>query len=207
MQYVSRRLNVTVSYSVEQTRFFCPHSIVNQFGDYEDAIWLLSEAATLLVDGNESVPAQQSAGSLHPIVANAPFAAIGATEQPRGGEEKPTPAPHPQRRLVAIDDPKDGFDLITVRLEIGKPIERGAHSGGRLIFPPFAPEYERRCLQPATTRCRRPRDRSTMSRSYRLPGIAAALLHAPGARHQNPQRAGEEGSDPETFMRNPRYPR
>src|SRR6266404_6029956 len=59
-------------------------------------------------------------------MADAPFAAVGVTEQARGGEEEPAPAPHPQRGVVAVDVAKDALDLIAVGIEIAEPVERGA---------------------------------------------------------------------------------
>src|ERR1700704_3571050 len=59
-------------------------------------------------------------------MADAPFGAVGVTEQPGGGEEEPTPAPHPQGGVVAVDLAKNGFDLVAVGIEIAEPLERGA---------------------------------------------------------------------------------
>src|ERR1700692_362305 len=59
-------------------------------------------------------------------MADAPFAAVGVTEQSCGGEEEPAPAPHPQAGVVAVDGTKDAFDLVAMGVEIAKPVERGA---------------------------------------------------------------------------------
>src|SRR5712664_851839 len=59
-------------------------------------------------------------------MADAPFAAVGVTEQPCGGEEEPAPAPHPQGGIVAVDVAKNAFDLIAVGIEIAETVERGA---------------------------------------------------------------------------------
>src|SRR5438067_1633324 len=65
-------------------------------------------------------------GRFHPVMADAPFAAIGVTEQARGGEEEPAPAPHPQGGLAAIDRAKHALDLIAMRVEIVQPVLRRA---------------------------------------------------------------------------------
>src|SRR5712664_4807696 len=59
-------------------------------------------------------------------MADAPFGAVGITEQPCGGEEEPAPAPHPQARVVAVDLAKNALDLVAVGIEIAEPLERGA---------------------------------------------------------------------------------
>src|ERR1039458_317638 len=59
-------------------------------------------------------------------MADAPFAAVGVTEQPCGGEEEPAPAPHPQRGVVAVHGAKNGLDLVAVGIKIAEPVERGA---------------------------------------------------------------------------------
>src|SRR6478609_506950 len=59
-------------------------------------------------------------------MADAPFAAVGVAEQPRGGEQEPAPAPHPQCAVVAVDIAKNALDLIAVGIEIAEPVERGA---------------------------------------------------------------------------------
>src|ERR1700730_17319348 len=63
---------------------------------------------------------------LHPIMADAPFAAVGIAEQARSSEQEPAPAPHPQRRIVAVDGAKNAFDLVAVAVEVVEPVERGA---------------------------------------------------------------------------------
>src|ERR1700689_3901384 len=63
---------------------------------------------------------------LHPVMADAPFAAAGITEQTSGGEKEPAPAPHPQAAVFAIDLAQDAFDLGAVGIEIGKPVQRRA---------------------------------------------------------------------------------
>src|SRR6202012_3486837 len=63
---------------------------------------------------------------LHPVMADAPFAPVGVAEQAGCREEEPAPAPHPQAGVVAIDRAKNGFDLVAMRIEIIKPVERGA---------------------------------------------------------------------------------
>ena len=50
-------------------------------------------------------------------MADTPFAAVGITKQPRGREEEPAPAPHPQVGVVAVNGTKDAFDLVAVRVE------------------------------------------------------------------------------------------
>src|SRR6202022_4763566 len=59
-------------------------------------------------------------------MADAPFAAVGVAEQPRGGEEEPAPAPHPQGGVVAVDVAKNAFYLVAVGIEIAEPVKRGA---------------------------------------------------------------------------------
>src|ERR1700712_172917 len=73
--------------------------------------------------GNDS---QCLSRRLHSVMADAPFAAVGVTEQAGGGEKEPAPAPHPQRRVAAIDLAQNGFDLVAVGIEIMQPVERGA---------------------------------------------------------------------------------
>src|SRR3984957_10417486 len=63
---------------------------------------------------------------LHPVMADAPFAAVGIAEQPRGGEEEPAPAPHPQSSVAAIDLAEHRLDLVAMGVEIGEPGRRGA---------------------------------------------------------------------------------
>src|SRR4051794_35149216 len=65
-------------------------------------------------------------GHLQPVMAYAPLAATGVTEQARGREEEPAPALHPQRGLAAIDLAKHAFDLVAMRIEIFEPVLRGA---------------------------------------------------------------------------------
>ena len=59
-------------------------------------------------------------------MADAPLAAVGITDQPRGREEEPAPAPHPQRGIVAVHVAKNTFDLVATRIEVGEPFKRGA---------------------------------------------------------------------------------
>src|SRR6267142_1481214 len=59
-------------------------------------------------------------------MADAPFSAVGVTEQPCGGEEEPAPAPHPQARVAAVNLAKNAFDLVAVGIKIAEPLERGA---------------------------------------------------------------------------------
>src|SRR3981189_425417 len=59
-------------------------------------------------------------------MADAPFGAVGITEQPCGGEEEPAPAPHPKARVVAVDLEKNARDLVAGGIEIAEPLERGA---------------------------------------------------------------------------------
>src|SRR6266404_1106795 len=59
-------------------------------------------------------------------MADAPFAAVGITEQPRGGEQEPAPAPHPQCGVVAVDHTKNALDLVAAGIEIAEPVDRGA---------------------------------------------------------------------------------
>jgi len=54
-------------------------------------------------------------------MADAPLAAVGVTEQARGGEEEPAPAPHPQVGVVAIQLAQNAFDLAPVSIEIAEP--------------------------------------------------------------------------------------
>src|SRR5689334_25270667 len=63
---------------------------------------------------------------LQPVLADAPLAAVGVTEQACGGEKEPAPAPHPQRGLAAMDLAKHALDFDAARVEVFKPILRGA---------------------------------------------------------------------------------
>src|ERR1700752_4029345 len=69
---------------------------------------------------------ESNLGRLHAVMADTPFAAVGIAEQARRRQEEPAPAPHPQRGVVAIDIAQVSFDLLAMRVEIGKPVERGA---------------------------------------------------------------------------------
>src|SRR5690348_6954421 len=62
---------------------------------------------------------------LHPIMADAPFAAVGVAEQARCSEEEPAPAPHPQGCAGAVDVAQHGFDLVRIGIEVREPVERG----------------------------------------------------------------------------------
>ena len=59
-------------------------------------------------------------------MADAAFATVGVAEQPRGRQKEAAPAPHPQRRVGAVDLAKDGFDLVAVGIETAEPVQRGA---------------------------------------------------------------------------------
>src|SRR5689334_10808459 len=63
---------------------------------------------------------------LHAVMADTPFTAAGVAEQACGREEKPAPAPHPERGVIAIDIAQDPLDLGAMRVETGEPVERGA---------------------------------------------------------------------------------
>ena len=58
------------------------------------------------------VARQLSRYRLHPEMADAPFDAVGVTEQSRRGEEEPAPAPHPKARVAAVDAAKNVLDLV-----------------------------------------------------------------------------------------------
>src|SRR4051812_38954577 len=63
---------------------------------------------------------------LHPVMANAPFPAVGVAQQARGGEEQPAPAPHPERGIAAIDVVEHFLDLVAPQVKIAEPVLRGA---------------------------------------------------------------------------------
>src|SRR5258708_18805986 len=67
-------------------------------------------------------PGNDKLHRLHPIMADAPFAAVGVAEQACGGEEEPAPAAHPQSSVVAVDRAQNGFNLIAIGIEIRQPI-------------------------------------------------------------------------------------
>lgn len=73
---------------------------------------LLGEAAfsKIVRRFHRAIPAHRRSDDklhcLYPVMADAPFAAVGVTEQPCGGEEEAAPAPHPSRRVVAVE-PRD----------------------------------------------------------------------------------------------------
>src|SRR3981189_1168579 len=72
------------------------------------------------------VPAERSTRRLYPVMADAPRAVVGITEQRRGREEEPAPAPHPQRGIVAVHVAQNAFDLVAARIEVGEPFKPGA---------------------------------------------------------------------------------
>src|SRR5437763_933735 len=84
---------------------------------------------------------------LHPVMADAPFAAVGIAEQPCGREKEPAPAPHPQRGIIAVDRVQNGFDLVAMRVEIAEPVERGALVM-RAAPAPFLLDFEQLVILP-----------------------------------------------------------
>jgi hypothetical protein len=83
----------------------------------------------------------------HPEMADAPFAAVGITEQSSGREEEPAPAPHPQAGLVAVYLAQNAFDLVATGIEIGESVERGALVM-RAAPAPFLFDLEQVCVLP-----------------------------------------------------------
>src|SRR5260370_21094573 len=94
---------------------------------HEGSDVIMRSIAKRCVSKDEATVLENTLGRrLHPVMADAPFAAVGVAEQASGGEEEPAPAPHPQARVVAIHVAENGFDRIAVGIEIAEPVQRGA---------------------------------------------------------------------------------
>src|SRR6478752_7713496 len=106
MQRVSRRPNVTRNYHLEFAEAFVGSP------DCESG-------STASRGGN-------GLRHLQPVVADAPFAAVGVAELACGGEEGAAPAAHPQRGRLAVALTQDSFDGVVTGVEIGQPVPRGA---------------------------------------------------------------------------------
>src|SRR5688572_14721181 len=116
--------------------FFRGHRIVTEFrqnsADADDefnAVWCSTRRQTGRSWARRATiesKVNESSHCLQPIVADAPLAAVGITEQTRGREQEPAPAPHPQARIVAMDLAQDGLDHFAMGVESREPVLRGA---------------------------------------------------------------------------------